>query len=247
MDTSTNTGKIHNKIAVYSICSTAVAIVSFAVLLFVAPIAHMRDFFIQFLLILSTTATVGGIGLGIAGFIDTLGSKNKTKGIGLAIISVLVSGLTLYVLIAPKGCRYPASPIMCMANLKHLGIVMQLYAKENSGKLPSATNWCDMVLPYELSDSQNRKGHFTCPEVKSGIRVCTYAMNEQISGMKIAEVDPNTILLFETDAGWNQHGGAELLRLREHRTGRLLCNILFADGHVERVFEKDIPTLRWKP
>jgi prepilin-type processing-associated H-X9-DG protein len=48
--------------------------------------------------------------------------------------------------------------------------------------------------------------------------------------------------LFETKGGWNKFGGPELL-MTENHLGH--CNILFNDGHVERVSRKHIPDLNW--
>jgi hypothetical protein len=50
--------------------------------------------------------------------------------------------------------------------------------------------------------------------------------------------------LFETNEGWNQFGGLELLSTDNHRGSG--CNICFNEGHTS--FEKGkFGELKWKP
>jgi hypothetical protein len=57
---------------------------------------------------------------------------------------------------------------------------------------------------------------------------------------------PDTVLLFETKPGWNQHGGPELFTLDNHdpKGGCVLLN----DGTVRFIRTKEeLAQLRWKP
>jgi prepilin-type processing-associated H-X9-DG protein len=67
-------------------------------------------------------------------------------------------------------------------------------------------------------------------------------MNKNVA-MTNAETPPDTVLLFETNPGWNQSGGPELLKTDNHCDKG--CHILFIDGHVEFVRIEDINKLRW--
>jgi prepilin-type processing-associated H-X9-DG protein len=62
------------------------------------------------------------------------------------------------------------------------------------------------------------------------------------------DCEPNSpgdvVLLFDTQPGWNQHGGAELLAPENHRGKN--CNILFNDGTVKFIKKKHFDHLRWK-
>jgi hypothetical protein len=56
---------------------------------------------------------------------------------------------------------------------------------------------------------------------------------------------PDMVLLFETTAGWNQHGGPELFTFDNHnpRGGLVLLN----DGTVKFIrTEEELKQLRWK-
>ncbi len=55
---------------------------------------------------------------------------------------------------------------------------------------------------------------------------------------------PKMVLLFETEAGWNQSGEDELLTTENHE-GRG-CNILFNDGRVQFVPTERLGNLRWR-
>ena len=43
-------------------------------------------------------------------------------------------------------------------------------------------------------------------QVDEGIKVSSYAFNKALSGKNIDEVNPNTVMIFETDLGWNGSG-----------------------------------------
>ena len=59
--------------------------------------------------------------------------------------------------------------------------------------------------------------------------------------------EPNSsddmVLLFETEDGWNQFGGPELLTFENH--GSKGCNVLFNDGHKEFIKPSQVSKLKW--
>ena len=74
---------------------------------------------------------------------------------------------------------------------------------------------------------------------------CSYAFNAKIGGMSEVKVAPDTVLLFETEAGWNKSGGVELLLSQPRDRG--MYAIGFADGSVRQVPAAQVSTLRWDP
>jgi prepilin-type processing-associated H-X9-DG protein len=74
---------------------------------------------------------------------------------------------------------------------------------------------------------------------------CDYGYNSQLDGMDEKSIDPNTVLFFECDPGWNVSGGADLL-LRPSRHGRTYV-VAFADGRVEQLTADRLTQLRWNP
>jgi hypothetical protein len=108
---------------------------------------------------------------------------------------------------------------------------------------PEPNQWCDTIMRDRdntsyVSDEEMRE-RFKCPSTEEG--ECHYAMNPNC--------EPNSpgdmVLLFETRAGWNQHGGPELFNFDNHepKGGCVLLN----DGTVKFIrTEEELYALCWK-
>ena len=127
----------------------------------------------------------------------------------------------------------------CAANLQALGKWMILYAGDYDEQYPRTEKWCDLLTEYMKPTVDKRviEKCFICPVNKEGR--CHYAMNPNISPRS----KPGQVLLFETEGGWNQTGGPEILTTENHR-GKS-CNVLFNDSHVEFVSADRISELKW--
>jgi hypothetical protein len=108
---------------------------------------------------------------------------------------------------------------------------------------PEPNKWCDVMLwAYARSvnlPEDNLAGPYKCPAAREG--KCHYAMNPACR----PDSPPGTVLLFETKAGWNQHGGPELFAFDNHdpHGGCVLLN----DGTVKFIrTEAELRQLRWK-
>jgi len=107
---------------------------------------------------------------------------------------------------------------------------------------PTPTKWCDAILRVFQAQGYSEKGlksEFKCPS--AGEDKCHYAMNPNCE----PNSPPDMVLLFETKAGWNQHGGPELFTFDNHepRGGCVLLN----DGTVKFIRTKEeLQQLRWK-
>jgi hypothetical protein len=148
--------------------------------------------------------------------------------------------------------------VQCAINLRNLYYRLRLYnliiAKQQN-KLPvkdvviypNSTDWFDALISIGYFPKsvisifvipKLDKPH-VCPSVGEGRS--TYAMNPNC--------EPNSpgdmVLLFETKAGWNQHGGPELFTFDNHdpKGGCVLLN----DGTVKFIRTKEeLQQLRWK-
>ena len=58
------------------------------------------------------------------------------------------------------------------------------------------------------------------------------------------DIAADTVMLFESDTGWNAVGGSEMMAAHRHCSG---LNVAFVDGSVEYVEYKNIGKLRWNP
>jgi len=107
---------------------------------------------------------------------------------------------------------------------------------------PPAPGWCDIVVRRSLDQGDTEKetlGRFCCPAVLTGR--CHYAMNANCAPDSLAD----TVLLFETEPGWNQHGGPELFTFNNHEP-RGGC-VLLSDGTVKFIrTEAELHALRWE-
>jgi prepilin-type processing-associated H-X9-DG protein len=208
------------------------------------------------------TALVGLI-LGIVALVKINRSGGRLSGQGLAIAGICVSGvmlllsipfmagLTLPALARAKhraqaisertqdlSPRLKAERVYCVNNMKQLALAVKIYTAEHNGQLPPAATWCDAIQSYVSSPQV-----FQCPSAPG--RRCAYAFNARLDGKKEKEIDPQTVLLFESDAGWNGTGGADALKPHKH-SGRTV-NVAIADGSVRPVPRSELDTLRWEP
>lgn len=124
----------------------------------------------------------------------------------------------------------------CGANLKALGKAILIYANDHEDDCPTADRWCDLLIQAGYVTEQQ----FVCPSGGEGRS--HYAINPNAAGYAVSP--PDTVLLFETRAGWNQFGGPELLAPENHQGDG--CNILFMYGRVEFVETKRFGELRWE-
>jgi prepilin-type processing-associated H-X9-DG protein len=188
-----------------------------------------------------------GLVLGIVALVKINKSQGKQSGSGLAIAGIAVSGLFLLIipiyaamlLPALAKAKQKAQTINCVNNLKQLGLAIRIYASDNKDQLPAATNWCDAILTDAGTDKI-----FKCPDADASQR-CHYAYNAKLANAEDGKVDPQTVMIFETDGGWNVSGGRELM-LKRSRHGRTF-NVVFADGSVQQISESRVATLRWDP
>jgi len=107
---------------------------------------------------------------------------------------------------------------------------------------PAPTKWCDaMEWAYGIAGifGESFGRVFRCPGVSEGKN--HYAMNPNCK----PDSPPDMVLLFETKAGWNQHGGPEFFTFDNHdpRGGCVLLN----DGTVKFIrTQEELHQLRWK-
>lgn len=197
---------------------------------------------------LGLTALLGLI-LGIVALVRISNSKGALRGKGLAIAGTIVSGvfvlmlpiLAALLLPALAQAKARAQSIMCMNNMKQLALGGMMYASDNKDQFPSGANWCDAIGKYVPNVKV-----FQCPAGDPNQR-CHYAFNSSLSGVDTKSLtNPSrTVLLFETDGGWNVSGGRELtLKRPRHRN---TIGMVFADGHSEITTQSRLRNVRWDP
>lgn len=114
---------------------------------------------------------------------------------------------------------------------------MMIYVNNFDG-YPTPEKWCDLLI--EKVDVTPKS--FRCKGANEG--PCNYAINKYITNI-VATYDPNIVVLFETNPGWNQVGGPEILTTKNHKGKG--CNVVFLDTHTDFIKAEDISKLKWKP
>jgi len=177
-------------------------------------------------------------------------SQGKLGGNGLALGGILAGALSLLLIVGSVAVLVPAMrktqaqtfqrvhAINCINNLKQLGLAVRLYSGDNADIYPAATNWGDAILNNVGS---RRIFFFFGVTNQAG----AYAFNALLSGLKEAEIAPDTVMIFESDSGWNASGGAELMITNARHNN--LWVIAFADGSVQQLRATRLKTLRWNP
>jgi len=143
--------------------------------------------------------------------------------------------------------------VQCAANLKDLWYRLRLYHLAEKRRLKDSSNKSGMVypIPNEWCDAMERAYAgigmleenimmpHKCPSAGDGKN--HYAIDPNCK----PDSPPDMVLLFETKAGWNQHGGPELFTFDNHdpKGGCVLLN----DGTVKFIRTKEeLQQLRWK-
>jgi len=187
-----------------------------------------------------------GLVLGIIAMVKVKNSGGRLSGGGLALAGTILSGIFLFVipifaammLPALAVAKQKAQEINCVNNEKQLALAVLIYSSGHANHLPPAATWCDAIGGSPTI--------FKCPAANSSSR-CDYAFNAKLGGLDESKINPQTVMIFESNGGWNASGGAELLPANaRHERGRVFV-VAFADGHVESVAQSRLNLLRWDP
>lgn len=127
-----------------------------------------------------------------------------TTVVVIACLAVVLTPLTLRVVHFWRSW-------ICDQWMQNLTIGLSMYS-EDCGALPPASHWCDALTAYnKVYYPWIGTSFLACPE-RPDLRY-GYAFNSALSGLRLEDVpDPeHTVLLFESDRGWNAAGDASLL------------------------------------
>lgn len=195
-----------------------------------------------------------GLVLGIIAMVQVSKSRGELGGKGLALAGVIVSGIFLLMIPLFLAMAFPAfaaakqkaQEINCINNEKELALAIKVYSNDNHDHLPPAATWCDAIKANAGADKV-----FKCPAAKASGR-CDYAFNAKLDGLDENKINPQTVMIFEADADWNAHGGAEMLAAPRHHVmtqghREPVVVVALADGSVQSVPESRLSSLRWDP
>jgi len=192
-----------------------------------------------------------GLVFGIISLVKISNSRGTLRGKGMAIAGTVVSCVFIFMipiflaltLPALAAAKQKAMEINCMNNERQLALAVRIYTDSHTNHYPAAAHWCDAI---KTNVGANKT--FACPaanDLSHASDHCDYAFNDRLDGVASDKVNPMTVVLFEADGGWNAHGGVTEATAFRHRPRAM--NVAFADGHVERVSESRLDSLRWDP
>jgi hypothetical protein len=182
--------------------------------------------------------SVASVSLGILGLVwlktQKMNLKFKVMILAAIVISLWVSQREL---LLPRS-RSISYRMLCGHNLENLGKAILAYASINDNRFPSASQWCDLLLEHtDVSEEQ-----FICGE--SFWPVFSYGFNKNLNGLRIYDVPPDTVLLFEIKGGRNVSGGPELMVDNKHDD--FASAVLYVGGHTKTIKKEWTKDLKWK-
>jgi hypothetical protein len=146
--------------------------------------------------------------LGIAALIHIGLSKGRLSGRWFAVSGITVSILMALFLHGVSNKHYLLHRTVCQSNIKVVGEGLRTYAANNEDSLPPATSWCDLLITEGCIDYAYKSYDriFHCPKLDFEPGESSYALNENIVGIKLSEIPKDVVLLFETDFGRTESG-----------------------------------------
>ena len=169
----------------------------------------------------------------------SVGNQDSAKALALVPVAVTAVGAGM-LLPALAKAKSRAQAINSVNQLKQIGLAARIYASDHQDKYPPAETWCE-VLKDSLGGNVSV---YKAPSDPSSGR-CSYAYNAKLSGRDEGQVNPQTVMFFETTGGWNQHGGRGLMITTPRNSGVFVVG--FADGSVQQISPARVGSLRWDP
>lgn len=137
-----------------------------------------------------------------------IAKKNELKGYCYAIAPICIGFVVTLVMFTMVfnviSRRHYEKRNTARYNMRRLGYAIYKYSEVNNGYLPSAEHWCDLLMDFDKSLSEDNFKHPKFPE-----RVI--AFNKNLDGLLLADVPEDVVLFFEANSGWNLSGGPALL------------------------------------
>lgn len=191
-----------------------------------------------------------GVIFGIAALKKIARGGGRLQGRGLAWTGLIISAVFLVAIppfvisafVAQQRARHlgfaggdPAQE--CLEHARQLAEAIRRSANDNNDRFPDGGTWCDVVQSGIAGLNT-----FQCPnrgDLRSG-----FALNSAVANKSRFEISPETVLLFESDRGWNANGGPAVA-IGNPRHG--LVTVVLVDGSTRQIPAQDLPSLRWQP
>ena len=187
-------------------------------------------------------AALTGLATGTLVLVGCSRSRSSECGTQVACSGLLLS----FLLSVACGAGLPFAHRMekdafltaCRAQVRTIADGVLAHARDHGELLPASSTWCDAVTAY-----LPHRDLLICLARRD--LPCGYAFNVYLGQIRPSQVlEPaHTVLVFESDMGWNAAGGRNLLPDQpRHFDGD---HYGFADGHVQWLPRKKNPDGTW--
>lgn len=180
--------------------------------------------------------------------------------IEILIVLAIIAVLAAILLPVFSSARDRARLATCSANLRQIGLAMQLYVNDNNDAYPDVTffavpldhcTWVDRVIHYAKSpaifecpadeEGEYRPGCTAPSEEEPSPLDGSYTINGNLNRLKAMRIPrpSRTVIVFDGKGGWTIPMDAPVTDPQELLTHKVYLrhgegdNCLFADGHVK--------------
>jgi len=185
-----------------------IAVLSFVSIIIgiILDIFWIRDAWFLFIVMSFILAIVAFI-YSIFLLIKYISQKNRfMKNYIANILAILLAGFVLYGFISEvvlyRIINESVSKQRCGTHLSGLGKSIMIYSNDNKYLYPDPNSWCDLLILF--ADAGTRI--FLCDQSNAIVGESSYAMNINLKGKTLEQVDLNTVVLFETIYGKDPNG-----------------------------------------
>jgi hypothetical protein len=203
--------------------------------------------------------------LGLAASVLIALRRKVLKGFRYSILVIILSAYPVHetcdVWYVAKSRVEQEQADSSLYKLKVLHGALDKYSKDNNGYLPVADKWGDILIGHNGNLTEDNFRH---PKAQRYGLVgdCHFAFNKNLSGLRLADIPGDVVLVFESDGDWNLNGGLELFQKRPSLpdpTRGIIINVLLVDGTIDEylykytIITKVVPSglidkqPRWKP
>lgn len=157
-------------------------------------------------------------------------NPSSTK-ITYAFVIIAVSTLALFLMTpitVSHNYRGIAPRMICGTHLHSLGKAILVYAADNNDQLPDPNKWCDLLI----ANTNVPPEHFICKSSGAKLGESSYALNKEVIGMKVSEIPPDMVVLFETTSGIT-----ELLRDYPLKNRPFYSELNYYYGTIKKVYQ----------
>ena len=175
-------------------------------------------------------------------FIYYMIKRIRGLNINSVCVSFIMSFFAFFSLFTMHARMCNSTAIIYPIHLRSIGHTLEKYANGHNGQLPASDNWSVELLRFNSSLTSD---DFMIDRTPKDANMSDFAINSNVSNLKLSNLQKDFVLLFETPLAKNPSGGPELMSTNNHPIKG--CFVLFADMHIAFVRAEDFNNLRWKP